>query len=514
MKKINKRGGLFVFILIAIFTFSIKVNAVSITTDTARVSVNDSNSYYVTNKATFTVTDVRSNGPLGDQFKAYKLLDAFYNSSSNTITYEFTSSFKNYLLSTSTYNSFTVDDYFELTSGDITSGSTKTTSTLDKLVSGYVSYIKNNNVVGEEMTPSGTSVYARLDAGAYFVLPYSTVRVYAVMVGNLDFEANGNEWILNDETIVAKVSDAGITKSISNKANKNMIQDGPTFEIVGTVPQYPTNATNKTYKIIDRLGRADDLVGLGFDELSNFVIKDGNIDLNVNADGTVTDASGNKVATITINGLEMTIDFNLDYITSTTVTVSYKVKLSEEFNYNDFYNYARLTYSNSPYTEDNKTVEAERIYVGVFGIEIFKYADSNKSKALSGATFDVFADSALTKKVGTIVTGNDGIGRLKGLGEGTYYLKETKAPAGYKLLDEVIRVDLELVMASSLDDEETINDFFRYERVEIPNAEAGLLPYTGGMGLVIYSLIGIVIIGIGTSVIIKIQKKKALNVTE
>ena len=484
-----------------LLVFAIKVNAITITTDSSRVGITDTNSTYVTNQATLTVTGIQ----VGDSFKAYKLLDTFYNSTSNTVTYEFTSSFKNYLLSIEAYKDYTVDDYYKLTSGNITSGSTKTTSTLDKLVSGYVSYIKNNNVVGTDMTQNGNTISATLDAGAYLVLPVSTNKVYAVMVGNLDFEANGNDWVLNNESIVAKVSEAGVTKTVSDTSSKNLMQEEFTYTVVGTVPQYPTNAVNKTYKIVDTF--ADSIT---FSGISNVVVKDGTTNLVVDTNGNVKDTSGNVVAIITVNGQVLTIDFNIDYVTSTTVTVTYKAKLNDQVKwYNN--NGVTLTYSNSPYTNDNMTTENVNVSVGAYGIEIFKYAGSDKDKALASAEFDIFADSALTKKVGTIVTNGDGIGRLKGLGKGTYYIRETKAPTGYQIIKDTIEVEVgsDDVAESSLTD-----NTLQYEVVEISNAATGILPYTGGSGLLFYSIIGIVIIGIGTVVTIKIHKKKALNVTE
>ncbi len=78
----------------------------------------------------------------------------------------------------------------------------------------------------------------------------------------------------------------------------------------------------------------------------------------------------------------------------------------------------------------------------VYGmIEVFKYADKDKTKPLSGAEFTVYSDADCTKSVGKMGY-NDGSGRheytnakgyatLTGLTPGTYYVKETKAPNGY-----------------------------------------------------------------------------------
>lgn len=50
----------------------------------------------------------------------------------------------------------------------------------------------------------------------------------------------------------------------------------------------------------------------------------------------------------------------------------------------------------------------------------------------SSAVYTIYSDSACTKKVGSITIGADGTGKTT-LDEGTYYVKETKAPTGYTL---------------------------------------------------------------------------------
>ena len=89
----------------------------------------------------------------------------------------------------------------------------------------------------------------------------------------------------------------------------------------------------------------------------------------------------------------------------------------------------------------------------VYGkIEVFKYADNNKNKPLSGAEFTVYSDSNCTQVVGKMAH-NDGNGRheytsakgfatLTGLTPGTYYVKETKAPTGYKTNNTIYTVNI------------------------------------------------------------------------
>ncbi len=62
---------------------------------------------------------------------------------------------------------------------------------------------------------------------------------------------------------------------------------------------------------------------------------------------------------------------------------------------------------------------------------IDKIDENEKLIMSSGATFTLYKDSELTEVYGTYNTGNNGFVTIDGLDEGTYYLKETSAPAGY-----------------------------------------------------------------------------------
>lgn len=519
MKKVNKIVKLiYSFLLALLLCFAVKVNA--ITTNNLVKGKIDTNSSLVTDVAELTVTGIQS----GDKFAAHKILDAFYNSTTNTVSYEFTTNFKAYLDS-STHSSLTVDDYFNLTSGSITSGSTQTTSTLDALASGYISYVKTHSIIGYSMTVSGNTASATLPAGAYLVVPTETLRVYATMVGNLDFEAEGTTWKLNNEAIAAKVSDAGLNKTVSGTEGKNLMNTEFTYTIVATVPQYPTNATNKLYKIIDTTDK-----GITFIEES-LKVKDGETFLNIGemqdvvrddagliirGTSTFTDAAGNVVCTLSVTDSTITGVFDVNYITSNTLTITYNAKLNDKAVLGDLgnKNTATLTYSNNPYgtgTHDTTADEGSEgeVTTRVYGIEVLKYAGTDKSNVLEGAEFDVYSDASLNSesKIGTITTDENGIARFPGVIEGTYYLKETKAPVGYRLNTDTIAVKVKVDGAVPAG---TVG----YYKAEISNARNGILPFTGGSGLLIYSVFGILIIGVAAYITVENQRKKKLNVQE
>ena len=473
-------------LLVAIFTFGLVLNvdAASITTGSTKGTV-DTNSYIVTNDAALMVT----NAPVSDTLAAYKILDTFYNASTNVITYEFTSNFKAFLASSSTYKNLTVDEYYNLTSGDITSGSTRTSSTLDRLASAYASYVKTNSVIGADLTyDAGEGATGTvLPAGAYLVLPKVTNSVYAVMVGNIIPTANGNDWTIDDATIVAKVANASVVKSVGSIGHVDGTYDiGEEFSyfLVGGVPQYPTNATNKVYTMKDIIGD-----GLDFLAISNFVVKDGETSLLVNSDGTVVNAAGNTVATITISGKNLTIAFNVDYVTSTTVTVEYKAKLNNSAVLGDTgnLNSATLTYSNDPYGTGTITSNVAQTSVFTYGVEVLIYANGDKSKVLSGVKFEVYSDASLTNKLGEITTDSTGRGRLPGLAEGTYYLKQVSTASGYTLAKDAIAIKVKL-------EGSTPSSVEGYYEAEVAAFEAGTLPFTGGPGTILYTVIGMITI--------------------
>lgn len=471
-------------LLVAIFTFGLVLNvdAVSITTLPTKGTV-DTNSNIVADDAALMVT----NAPASDTLAAYKILDTFYNASTNVITYEFTSNFKAFLASSSTYKNLTVDEYYNLTSGDITSGSTRTSSTLDRLASAYASYVKTNSVIGADLTydEGEGATGAVLPAGAYLVLPKVTNSVYAVMVGNIIPTANGNDWTINDATIVAKVANASVTKSvgsIGHVAGTYDIGEEFSYFLVGGVPQYPTNATNKVYTMKDIIG-----AGLDFSAISNFVVKDGETSLLVKSDGTVVNAAGNTVATITISGKNLTIAFNVDYVTSTTVTVEYKAKLNNSAVLGDRgnLNSATLTYSNDPYGTGTVTSNVTQTSVFTYGVEVLIYANGDKSKVLSGVKFAVYSDASLTNKLGEITTDSTGRGRLPGLAEGTYYLKQVSTASGYTLPKDAIAIKVKL-------EGSTPGSVVGYYEAEVAAFEAGTLPFTGGPGTILYTVIGMI----------------------
>ena len=82
----TKNKILLLFLAAFVFVGTLTVRAVSVGSDLG----SDGVSKNVTDTATLTITNVNA----GDQFAAYLILDAFYNESSNVISYEFSDDFQ------------------------------------------------------------------------------------------------------------------------------------------------------------------------------------------------------------------------------------------------------------------------------------------------------------------------------------------------------------------------------------------------------------------------------------
>lgn len=99
------------------------------------------------------------------------------------------------------------------------------------------------------------------------------------------------------------------------------------------------------------------------------------------------------------------------------------------------------------------------------------------------------------EKCDAVTTGDDGIALLYGLAYGQYYLVETKAPAGFNLLDQPIVVQI---------DETT----HAQERVITVYNSKFLLPETGGMGTTLFTVTGLSVLAAGAMLFLVGRKKK------
>lgn len=220
-------------------------------------------------------------------------------------------------------------------------------------------------------------------------------------------------------------------------------------------------------------------------------------------------------------------------------------------------NTAKLEYSNKilPDTDDgsnpNKpgepgkdTIEDKAI-VYTFKLNIIKKANSANGAALGGVKFDLYkvvpegtegaagADEVegagldVNKKwlkvalnlttASDLTTGTEkGEVSCSGLANGTYYLVETKTVEGYNLLKAPVEVNLKVEYVTTTENGVTTTKFTENNEpsdgthsVTIINKNGFQLPTTGGMGTLLFSVIGVIVMIAAAFILLKGRKKEA-----
>lgn len=174
-----------------------------------------------------------------------------------------------------------------------------------------------------------------------------------------------------------------------------------------------------------------------------------------------------------------------------SIVVTYSATLKSDIEPGAYENIAWVSFPEGKSKEDKVTVIN-------YGISIFKYdqstytADDDTSseevgtendvrtskgvRGLGGAEFTLYSDEDCTDVVKTLTSGSDGYATLNSVSEGTYYLKETKAPDNYVSSSKIITITIP----------DDVNDTY-YVCVDMANAA---IPDTGGMGTTIFRIVG------------------------
>ena len=104
---------------------------------------------------------------------------------------------------------------------------------------------------------------------------------------------------------------------------------------------------------------------------------------------------------------------------------------------------------------------------------------------------------------------------LKGLDETDWYLLETKAPNGYNLLASPIKVTITDADGDALDGKvsgaavDAEGEAVALVTLFVENDDGFRLPVTGGMGTILFTAIGVVLMGTALILmVISIRKKK------
>lgn len=178
----------------------------------------------------------------------------------------------------------------------------------------------------------------------------------------------------------------------------------------------------------------------------------------------------------------------------------------------------------TPETNDgpgNPLEDEEDLYTATIVID--KYAEnqddpSDQDAKLEGAKFVLKNSDGKFYKVGTdkkvtwvetkeeateVTTDKDGVANFAGLKEGTYYLVETEAPAGYNKLTE----DKEVVVKAPDKDGKPENITANISQdIDVPNNTGSVLPSTGGIGTTIFYVVGGILVA-GAAILLVTRKR-------
>lgn len=345
-----------------------------------------------------------------------------------------------------------------------------------------------------------------------------------------DKTATGSNWTYKI-SVTPKNTSVDLTKKIIDSKGDLVSKDSAT---VGSTVKYVVDATvpnfsefyfegdkSPVFKLTDRMS-----AGLTLNTAATskkVVIVSGTTENPVDASGNYTwtdNPSGS-------NGFDLTFTKAfLEANKGKAIKVYYEAVLNNNAvisgSGND--NKVVLNYGNS--TSTTESIESGTV-VYTFGIGIEKFANN---ALLAGAEFELYSDpECKTKVFSNAITSIDtgtGIVKFPGVKEGTYYLKETTAPAGYKLLSNTVKVDITATKDSGVMDgtftvkidEKDVNGTAQfYSRmlasegtavISVENHKGFNLPETGGMGIMIFLAVGLIGI-IAISLVMMRNKKKS-----
>lgn len=325
-----------------------------------------------------------------------------------------------------------------------------------------------------------------------------------------------------------------VDKKVQDKdATDAKIGDTLTFTLTSTIPDMSAYSTY-TFNFKDTLSK-----GLTFEQVDS--VKVGDATLTKDTDYTVTTTSktsGETLLTVAMKDFKNKQQANA----GKKITVTYTATLNKDAVVGGAgnVNSATIQYSNNPSTDGTGESEPSKVRVFTYGFTVDKYTGENytdDATRLAGAEFtlahkdgsaisfvQVTAGSATANAVyrvakagetdatTTIITPANGKVDFRGLENGEYTLTETKAPAGYNKLASAIGVKVNGQNNGTDTTNATVtitynndNNGSNYNQtasngvIPVQNKSGVILPGTGGMGTIAFTVIGVLVIALGVA---------------
>ena len=382
-----------------------------------------------------------------------------------------------------------------------------------------------------------TATFTGLDYGYYVVaVPGATLAntsgQYATLVSvdsaNVTANIKGSL-----PTVDKKVQVNGEDKDTADAK----IGDTLTFTLTSTIPDMSAYDTY-TFNFKDTLSK-----GLTYGDITSVTVEGVAAPLVKDTDYTVTTSTGADNNTLLTVGMT---DFkNKQQVNAgKKITVTYTATLNENAVVGGAgnVNSATIQYSNDPSSTGTGESEPDKVRVFTYGFTVDKYTgdkyDADATR-LAGAEFTLTAkgDTSAIKfvqvnagsatedavyrvaKAGetagtttTITTPANGKVVFQGLKNGEYTLTETKAPAGYNKLASAIGVKVNGSNDGTDTTNATVNITYNNDNngttydqtasngvIPVQNKSGAILPGTGGMGTIAFTVIGVLVIALGVA---------------
>ena len=467
-------------------------------------------------------------------FTTYQVIKTNFNVAANELTYQLPKWAQDVLVT----GGKTEDDVIAEISKLNTDG---TSATEQHDIVNQLAAASKKTAYSATWTVSGGTATANLPIGSYLVMASCTDMTFLNMLVSVNAKANTtdpNGWTLEGKGAVLKGNSLSVDKKITGKKGTAQapinettaaIGDTLSYTVTADVPHYPVNATHITFKVKDTP--------------TNLEIKKDTVKVyGVKANGTETDLTCQFTPTLDGNGV-LTVDMSEKYLTLfcdggtypyATVKITYDAVLMESASIaTGNTNKPALIYGTDPYTESDGKIPGDgKQKVYTYGLNLTKKNSDND--VLPNAVFSVKRGTAKLKFIedakGTytlakdqntegatdqLTTNDQGTFNIKGLDANVeYVLEETKAPSGYfrnhgsvaftitpaadtegKLTGAIKSVTAKDEKGAALDNEGAWTcgidqNKTAYVTVTLKDTKIPFLPATGGMGTVIFTIVG------------------------
>ena len=493
-----------------------------------------------TNSTNVTITGLPADKTV--TFATYQVIKTNFNAAANELTYQLTDWAKAVLATGGKTEDAVIEDISKL-------NTTGTSATEQDNIVNQLAAAASKTAYSALWTVSSdkTTATANLPIGSYLVMASCTDMTFLNMLVSVNAKADStdpNGWILEGEGAVLKGNPLSVDKKITGKKGTALqtpidettaaIGDTLSYTVTADVPHYPANATHTTFKVKDTP--------------TNLEIKQNTVKVyGVKADGTETDLTGQFTPTLDGNGV-LTVDMSEKYLTLfcangtypyATVKITYDAVLMESASIaTGNTNNPALIYGTDPYTDSDASDKEipgdgkQKVYT--YGLNLTKKNSDNnvlsnavfsvklgdtKLKFIEDAnekgTYTLAKDQSAARATDQLTTNDQGTFNIKGLDANVeYVLEETKAPSGYfrnhgsvaftitpeadtegKLTGAIKSVTAKDEKGTALDNagawtcgiDQTKT---AYVTVTLKDTKIPFLPATGGMGTVIFTIVG------------------------